>query len=446
MKNLLILLLLYIQITAFSCNKYTKEGCKKDENGNEVCEKPSDFVEVDDDDDDDEPMFYEVEDKLKTRARLFQWDPVEVGHEREIEVAQGQLIKLKTVAMRPKAFVIDNFLTNEECDHIIDKAKHFGMGESGLHIDEKIAKHKTYTFGQAKSTFGNFRHWDVNYDGVISMKEVVDLAKRDLRLYINSTHAEEMFEVLKIKASDQNAITRDEFNAMNTAGIAEYLNELRESHPQFRDRFSEQTWLKQGDHSDHIMRNLREKVLKLTGLPPYYVHGGEPLQVLRYQPFGHYNAHFDSMPEKEYPDHKCCHMDLETQPFRCKLCRFITIIYYLNDVEEGGETAFPAADDPNYNHEQFKKRNNGKDLYNLSEFCYESKLVVKPKKGRAVMWYNHEVDENGYMGEMDYYSLHGGCDVRKGVKWMANNWLVAAPSKYAHLDNLYIKLAKTGAH
>ena len=31
-------------------------------------------------------------------------------------------------------------------------------------------------------------------------------------------------------------------------------------------------------------------------------------------------------------------------PFCNRLRRFITILYYLNDVKEGGETAFPVAD------------------------------------------------------------------------------------------------------
>ena len=44
--------------------------------------------------------------------------------------------------------VIDNFLTEEECDHIIEKAKHFGLASSGLHVDESVAKYKKYTYGK----------------------------------------------------------------------------------------------------------------------------------------------------------------------------------------------------------------------------------------------------------------------------------------------------------
>ena len=31
--------------------------------------------------------------------------------------------------------------------------------------------------------------------------------------------------------------------------------------------------------------------------------------------------------------------------------RYITILYFLNDVEEGGQTAFPVADNETFNHE-----------------------------------------------------------------------------------------------
>ena len=33
------------------------------------------------------------------------------------------------------------------------------------------------------------------------------------------------------------------------------------------------------------------------------------------------------------------------------LCRYITVLYFLNDVEEGGETAFPVADNATFSKE-----------------------------------------------------------------------------------------------
>lgn len=55
------------------------------------------------------------------------------------------------------------------------------------------------------------------------------------------------------------------------------------------------------------------------------------------------------------------------------------------------------------------------------------------------MWYNHFMDpESGWMGEMDPYSIHGGCAVRKGIKWIANNWIAAPYKKHAHVPSTYI--------
>ena len=43
------------------------------------------------------------------------------------------------------------------------------------------------------------------------------------------------------------------------------------------------------------------------------------------------------------------------------------------------------------------------------------------------MWYNHLLEHDGddHMGVFDWLSLHGGCDVIEGVKWIANVWLNA---------------------
>ena len=60
------------------------------------------------------------------------------------------------------------------------------------------------------------------------------------------------------------------------------------------------------------------------------------------------------------------------------------------------------------------------DYYNLSHNCHKGNLVVSPHKGTAIMWYNHLLDEeSGWLGPRDEYSLHGGCDILKGEKWIA---------------------------
>jgi len=74
----------------------------------------------------------------------------------------------------------------------------------------------------------------------------------------------------------------------------------------------------------------------------------------------------------------------------------------------------------------------------LNEHCYESNLVIKAKKGSAVAWYNHHVDVNtGWLGEIDEWSLHGGCEVRKGEKWIANMWLTAPYAADKDITSMY---------
>jgi hypothetical protein len=50
---------------------------------------------------------------------LHQWDPIKIGHERTIKATDGEYV-LKTVGMKPAAFEIANFLTSDECDHLVD--------------------------------------------------------------------------------------------------------------------------------------------------------------------------------------------------------------------------------------------------------------------------------------------------------------------------------------
>ena len=89
--------------------------------------------------------------------------------------------------------------------------------------------------------------------------------------------------------------------------------------------------------------------------------------------------------------------------------------------------------------QNFASLRSKEDFYNLSEFCHKANLVVTPKKGTAILWYNHEMDPNsGWLGRMDEYSIHGGCAVKRGIKWIANNWITAPYKKLAHVPSQYI--------
>ena len=66
--------------------------------------------------------------------------------------------------------------------------------------------------------------------------------------------------------------------------------------------------------------------------------------------------------------------------------------------------------------------------------CSMAKVIVKPKKGRAILWYNHFINpDTEWTGSVDRNSLHGGCVVHQGVKWIANNWINAG--NYLNLIN-----------
>jgi len=440
MTNLLFTLLIGCVLVALSRQSGDHKSmytCTKNEHGEEYCSKadsPS-ATESADDDDDDEPVFFEDQ-----KEKLTIWDPVHKGFERKIRVSDDQEITMRTAAVQPRVFVIPDFLTDLECEHIKSKAMSAGLFDSELHIDKHTAESKQYTHGHAKTIFGDFTSYDEDFDGKITRDEFKKLAKKSsLKIYLSDKDLDAMLEKLKITSFEDGVITAAEFKTMNTQGISEYLSHKRETDPKFRDRFSEQAWLRQdSDSSDTIMVGLKEKVIKLTQLPRYIVDGMEPLQVVHYHPGGHYHAHFDGQDNtvNGHDKMECCHFDATSHPVKCMLCRYITILYFLNQPEAGGETAFPVADQKNYDHEEFRTRKKD-DLYNLSEFCHNASLVVPPKKGTAIMWYNHHMTDDGWMGNMDYYSLHGGCDILKGEKWIANNWLTAPFPHNSHKVSLY---------
>jgi prolyl 4-hydroxylase len=124
------------------------------------------------------------------------------------------------------------------------------------------------------------------------------------------------------------------------------------------------------EDSETITR-IEKRFSQIMNIP---IEHGDGLQVLQYTAGQEYQPHYDFFAETSRASANN---------------RISTLVMYLNDVEEGGETAFP--------------------MLNMSVF---------PNKGMAVyfeyFYSNHELND---------FTLHAGTPVIKGEKWVATMWM-----------------------
>ncbi|MED6111810.1 hypothetical protein PIB30_055731 [Stylosanthes scabra] len=156
-----------------------------------------------------------------------------------------------------------------------------------------------------------------------------------------------------------------------------------------RVRTSSGTFLARG--RDKIVRNIEKRIADYTFIP---VEHGEGLQVLHYEVGQKYEPHFDYFLDE----------------FNTKNGgqRIATVLMYLSDVEEGGETVFPAA----------KGNISSVPWWNELSECGKKGLSIKPKRGDALLFWSMKPDAT-----LDPSSLHGGCPVIKGDKWSCTKWM-----------------------
>ncbi|XP_009577892.1 PREDICTED: LOW QUALITY PROTEIN: prolyl 4-hydroxylase subunit alpha-3, partial [Fulmarus glacialis] len=142
-------------------------------------------------------------------------------------------------------------------------------------------------------------------------------------------------------------------------------------------RISKSAWLK--DTADPVVRALEQRIAAVTGLdlrPPYaeYLQGGNYGLGGPY----HYEPHFDHATSRKSPLYRMKSGN-----------RIATVMIYLSSVQAGGSTAFIYAN-----------------------------FSVPVVKNAALFWWNLRRNGDG-----DGDTLHAGCPVLAGDKWVANKWI-----------------------
>ncbi|XP_034143391.1 transmembrane prolyl 4-hydroxylase isoform X1 [Esox lucius] len=352
---------------------------------------------------------------------------IRVGHVQKVSLMPGKTHEMRTLSLKPLLFEIPGFLSEEECRVVVQLAQLKGLMESQVMVPEG---QEELTEQLNLSSEEIFNLLDLNQDGQLQLQEalyslqILTHSRVLDGIWLTPENLREIYVGLKADPDGNGLLSLEEFRLLGSDAFQRFLQQRGVKSSQLV-RNSRHTWLYQGQGSHQVLQDLKKRVTRLTRLPSALVDLSEPLQVVRYGQGGHYHAHHDSGPV--YPETVCTHTRLAANastPFETS-CRYITVLFYLNSVEEGGETAFPVADNRTY--EEVSLIQNNVDLMDTRKNCDKSNLRVKPVKGTAVFWYNYLSDGQGWVGEQDEYSLHGGCVVTRGTKWVANNWINIDP-------------------
>ena len=132
---------------------------------------------------------------------------------------------------------------------------------------------------------------------------------------------------------------------------------------------------------------INEVSKRISILVQMSIRNAEAYQLVYYEVGGEYKPHFDGF-----------NYEKEKDWFENGGQRLITVIAYLNDVEEGGGTSFP-----------------------------EIGFDISPKKGNVVVFHNSVPSKNLPHPVIHPKSLHGGMPVTRGEKWMVNLWFRENP-------------------
>ncbi|XP_034393761.1 transmembrane prolyl 4-hydroxylase-like [Cyclopterus lumpus] len=347
-------------------------------------------------------------------CRLPRIEGIRVGHVQQVSLMPDRTHAMRTLSLKPLLFEIPGFLSEEECRVVVQLAQLKGLMESRTTAAGRGQEESSQL---SLSTEEVFSLLDLNQDGLLQTHEIVSHSRSRDGTWLNPDNLRQILSGLEARPTG--VLTLEDFRRV-------YDQSQRPG--KLRSRFNQRnkhTWLHQGPGSHRVLQALRNRLTGLTRLPSTLVELSEPLQVIRYENGDFSDAHHDS--SASHLETTCAHSRLagNTSAVTEVSCRYLTMLFYLSSVEEGGDTTFPVADNRTYEEQALLQ--DGVDLTDTQQTCGRGNVRIKPAAGAALLWYNHLSDGRGWMGELDEYSLHGDCPVSRGVKWTANSWVNVDP-------------------
>ena len=147
------------------------------------------------------------------------------------------------------------------------------------------------------------------------------------------------------------------------------------------------------------LSEVEDRVAEFSGVP--WEHQ-EQLQLLRYENGQEYKAHHDGLSSGENGGN-----------------RIATVLMFLSEPEEGGETAFPDAEPLPETKADFLAK---KDTFSACGWNDGDGFSVKPKKGSAVLFFSFHINRTS-----DTLAGHASCPTLRGTKFTATKWIHESP-------------------
>jgi len=188
--------------------------------------------------------------------------------------------------------------------------------------------------------------------------------------------------------ADCDAIVEAAKTRLHKSGLALKKGETVENTKNIRT--SSGTFLTSNMEKSGALKRVEEKMARATHIPASH---GEAYNVLRYEIGQKYDSHYDVFDPAQYGP--------QTSQ------RVASFLLYLTTPDEGGETVFPLEGENGLNR-----------LRGIDYTSCEVGLKVKPRKGDALLFWSVHPNNT-----FDRSSLHGGCPVVSGTKYVATKWI-----------------------